>query len=83
MERLFFTQIRQLQYSIPKLKFRCLNPTAFSASKKMYEHRTHTHHISRLKGQSHEKVCEIMTWDARIGLNKGSPTVFNSLKSAV
>jgi hypothetical protein len=25
--------------------------------------------IKNLKGQSHEKVCEIMTSDARIGLN--------------
>jgi hypothetical protein len=27
------------------------------------------HLVFCLKGQSHEKVCEIMTWDARIGLN--------------
>jgi hypothetical protein len=36
-----------------------------------------------LMGQSHEKGCEIMTSDSRIGLNEGSPTVLKSLKFAV
>jgi hypothetical protein len=30
-----------------------------------------------LKGQSHVKVCEIMTWDCRMGLNYDLPTVLN------
>jgi hypothetical protein len=37
--------------------------------------------VKTFKGQSHEKVCEIMT--ARIGLNQGLPPVFKILKSAV
>jgi hypothetical protein len=36
-----------------------------------------------LKGQSHEKVCEIMTLDGRIGQSYGSPTAFKILKSAI
>jgi hypothetical protein len=39
--------------------------------------------LDTLKGQSHKKVCEIMTKDARIGLNYGLPTVFKVLKSAL
>jgi hypothetical protein len=33
-----------------------------------------------LKGQSHEKVCELMIWDISCGLNYGSPTVFKIKK---
>jgi hypothetical protein len=35
-----------------------------------------------LKGQSHVKVCEIMTWDVSFGLNKGSLTVFLNFQNS-
>jgi hypothetical protein len=36
-----------------------------------------------LKGQSHEKVYEFLTWDGSFSLNYGSPTLFKILKSPV
>jgi hypothetical protein len=39
-----------------------------------------TNYILCWKGQSHEKVCEIMTSGDNCGLNLGSLTVFKNLK---
>jgi hypothetical protein len=36
-----------------------------------------------LKGQTHEKVYEFLTWDGSFSLNQGSPTLFKILKSPV
>jgi hypothetical protein len=36
-----------------------------------------------LKGQSHEKVCEIIIWDVSFGVNYYSPTVFKIFKLPV
>jgi hypothetical protein len=38
---------------------------------------------AHLKGQSHEKVYEFLTWDGSFSLNKGSPILFKNLKSPV